>query len=67
VTSRDGGAVGGLIVATGFFRHGVLLAPLAADITLRLMDGHADHRWNVFRPGRFMLAPAPSTAERIPR
>ncbi|WZO35135.1 glycine oxidase ThiO [Microbacterium sp. LWS13-1.2] len=67
VTGRDGGAVGGLIIATGFFRHGVLLAPLAADITLRLLDGHADHRWNAFRPDRFMPANAVPTAERIPR
>ena len=56
----DGGAgrgigrdVEGLIIATGFFRHGVLLTPAAASICRQLMDGNADPRWAAFRPGRF--------------
>jgi glycine oxidase len=46
-------AVAGLIVATGFFRHGVLLTPAAAVICRELMDGFEDGRWDAFRPGRF--------------
>ncbi|MCZ9881084.1 glycine oxidase ThiO [Arthrobacter sp. B2a2-09] len=47
------GTVPGLIVASGFFRHGVLLTPAAAKICVGLMDGTADPRWNKFRPDRF--------------
>ena len=47
------GHVPGLIVATGFFRHGVLLTPAAAAICRELMDGTADIRWKPFNPGRF--------------
>ena len=45
--------VPGLIIATGFFRHGVLLTPAAAAICRDLMDGNADVRWEPFLPGRF--------------
>jgi glycine oxidase len=45
--------VAGLIIATGFFRHGVLLTPAAAAICRQLMDGITDPRWANFRPGRF--------------
>ncbi|KNH16947.1 glycine oxidase [Arthrobacter sp. ZBG10] len=45
--------VPGLIIATGFFRHGILLAPAAAAICRDLMDGHADPRWAPFNPARF--------------
>lgn len=31
--------IGGLLIATGFFRHGVLLAPAAAAICVDLMEG----------------------------
>jgi glycine oxidase len=48
----------GLIVATGFFRHGVLLAPIAAQFCMKLLDGIADSRWSRFRPDRFSLTPA---------
>ncbi|MEV4686865.1 glycine oxidase ThiO [Microbacterium sp. LWH3-1.2] len=67
VRSRNGAAVPGLVVATGFFRHGVLLAPLAADIALGLIDGRADPRWSPFRPDRFTTAPADLLAERLHR
>ncbi|MEA5453176.1 glycine oxidase ThiO [Sinomonas sp. JGH33] len=59
----DGGApphaqdVAGLIVATGFFRHGVLLTPAAARICVDLLDGRADERWHAFRPDRFARVP----------
>jgi glycine oxidase len=45
--------VAGLIVATGFFRHGVLLTPAAAAICRDLMDGAEDPRWLPFTPSRF--------------
>ena len=45
--------VAGLIIATGFFRHGVLLTPAAAAICRELMDGVTDPRWAAFRPDRF--------------
>jgi glycine oxidase len=45
--------VAGLIIATGFFRHGVLLTPAAAAICRQLMDGITDSRWTAFRPARF--------------
>jgi glycine oxidase len=43
----------GLIIATGFFRHGVLLAPAAAAICRDLMDGRQDQRWEAMSPTRF--------------
>jgi glycine oxidase len=48
-----GGDVAGLIIATGFFRHGILLTPAAAAICRQLMDGITDSRWAAFRPARF--------------
>ncbi|WP_346959586.1 glycine oxidase ThiO [uncultured Arthrobacter sp.] len=45
--------IAGLIVATGFFRHGVLLTPVAAAICRALLDGQPDPRWARFRPDRF--------------
>lgn len=49
--------VQGLIIATGFFRHGILLTPAAAAICRELMDGREDPRWAPFNPGRFSPAP----------
>lgn len=51
--SNRGGHIAGLIIATGFFRHGVLLSPAAGAICRDLMDGTADPRWEPFNPGRF--------------
>lgn len=47
------GHVPGLIIATGFFRHGVLLAPAAAAVCRALLDGAEDPRWAPFNPARF--------------
>lgn len=55
------GHVPGLIIATGFFRHGVLLTPAAAAICRELLDGKADPRWAPFRPERFSR-PATATS-----
>ena len=43
----------GLLIATGFFRHGVLLMPAAAQICADLLDGVTDPRWAPFAPDRF--------------
>ena len=43
----------GLLIATGFFRHGVLLMPVAAQICSDLLDGVTDPRWEPFAPDRF--------------
>ncbi|MFP3570947.1 hypothetical protein, partial [Paraburkholderia sp. SIMBA_030] len=43
----------GLVIATGFFRHGVLLTPVAAKIVGGLLDGFSDPRWSISRPDRF--------------
>lgn len=51
--SSGGPDIPGLIIATGFFRHGILLAPAAAAICSQLMEGRADRRWAAFRPDRF--------------
>ena len=49
--------IAGLIIATGFFRHGVLLTPIAAQYCLRLIEGITDDRWIRFRPDRFSTPP----------
>jgi len=47
----------GLVLATGHFRAGVLLAPVTADtITAYLRDGTPDPLWSAFAPGRFAAA-----------
>lgn len=51
--------VPGLIIATGFFRHGVLLAPAAAAICRALMEGREDRRWAAMSPSRFSRPKAP--------
>ena len=53
VAGPDGPDIAGLIIATGFFRHGVLLTPVAAA-DLPAADGRQpDPRWDRFRPDRF--------------
>lgn len=47
------GEIAGLMIATGFFRHGILLTPAAARICCELLDGTVDSRWKHFRPDRF--------------
>ncbi|WP_248759781.1 glycine oxidase ThiO [Pseudarthrobacter sp. SSS035] len=55
LTPRRGNTanIAGLMVATGFFRHGVLLAPAAAAICRDLLDGRTDPRWGALSPARF--------------
>ena len=54
------GDIAGLIIATGFFRHGILLTPAAAEICRQLLDGAADPRWARFRPDRFAAGTEPA-------
>ena len=65
----------GLVIATGFFRHGVLLTPIAAQICLDILDGELDDRWAQFRPDRFSVPgdrrpllkhPMPVLTDRVP-
>lgn len=53
----------GLLIATGFFRHGVLLMPVAAQICADLLDGVADPRWEPFAPDRFSPTSASQSIE----
>ncbi|BCW76374.1 glycine oxidase ThiO [Arthrobacter sp. FX8] len=59
------GHVPGLIIATGFFRHGVLLTPAAAAICRELLDGRADPRWGPFSPDRFSRPATAATSPHI--
>jgi glycine oxidase len=44
----------GLVVATGHYRNGVLLAPVTADgVATLLADGSLPAGWSCFDPGRF--------------
>ncbi len=52
-SGTDADHIQGLIIATGFFRHGVLLTPAAAAICTELLDGTIDPRWAPFSPDRF--------------
>jgi glycine oxidase len=53
----------GLVLATGHFRSGVLLAPVTADtVTQYLLTGQADPLWTAFAPGRFAVAAVPGSA-----
>ena len=60
----SGQDVEGLIIATGFFRHGVLLTPAAGAICRDLLDGQPDPRWAGFRPDRFS-GPHDSSSHRL--
>ena len=47
----------GLVLATGHFRAGVLLAPVTADtVAAYLTGGEPDPLWAAFTPGRFAAA-----------
>ncbi|WP_411732229.1 glycine oxidase ThiO [Paeniglutamicibacter sp.] len=59
VASADGPDVPGLLIATGFFRHGVLLTPIAAHVIVELIAGRRDPAWDRFRPDRFSPALQP--------
>ncbi|MFC6356789.1 glycine oxidase ThiO [Luethyella okanaganae] len=52
----DGESIAGLVVATGFYRHGVLLSPVAADLCRRVVDGESPSSLDAFHPDRFSQA-----------
>lgn len=56
-----GRAADGLVVATGFFRHGVLLAPAAARYSADLIEGTGRSPDPAFAPDRFGSTPIGST------
>ncbi|MET0871531.1 MAG: glycine oxidase ThiO [Paeniglutamicibacter terrestris] len=56
VEAANGTVLPGLLIATGFFRHGVLLAPIAARIITELLAGVRDPAFDHFRPDRFSPA-----------
>ncbi|SED81594.1 glycine oxidase [Arthrobacter alpinus] len=60
VAGTRGKDIPGLIIATGFFRHGVLLTPIAAHITRQLLGNITDLAWECFRPDRFSPALQPT-------
>lgn len=62
-TAGETAEIPGLIIATGFFRHGVLLTPIAARYCLHLIEGTADERWSGFRPDRFSASPTRSATQ----
>jgi glycine oxidase len=57
-------AVPGLHWATGHYRHGVLLAPITAELLVAALLGEDDARAAPFSPLRFAPAPSPVRGER---
>ena len=54
IDTRSPIGTGGLIVAAGHFRNGVLLSAVTADAVVALLAGQTPHRaWAPFHPGRF--------------
>jgi len=59
------GAIPGLHWATGHYRHGVLLAPITAEIVVgALLDEQPDELASAFSPARFASAAADAAAVR---
>jgi glycine oxidase len=53
------GAIGGMLLATGHYRNGVLLAPVTAEAIAALLCGEEpDVDLAIFRPGRFAATEA---------
>jgi glycine oxidase len=46
------GSLDGLIVATGHYRNGILLAPLTAEAVVSLLAGEEPTGWDAFAPSR---------------
>jgi len=58
------GGPGGLLLATGHYRNGILMSPVTADaITARLTGQQAAPEWEPFAPGRFGADAVPASAE----
>lgn len=53
IGTEDPVGTGGIIIAAGHFRNGILLSAATADAVGALLDGQAPHHaWTPFRPGR---------------
>jgi glycine oxidase len=52
------GAADGLVIATGHYRNGILLAPLTGEAVASLLAGEELEGWEPFAPGRFSEAVA---------
>jgi glycine oxidase len=48
------GAVDGLVLATGHYRYGILLAPLTGAAVAALLAGEEPDGWDAFAPARFL-------------
>jgi glycine oxidase len=58
-----GFGVGGLLLATGHYRNGILMSPATADAVVALATGQPPAaEWEPFTPGRFLAAPAAGRA-----
>jgi len=55
-----GSGIGGLLVATGHYRNGILLSPVTADAALAHLTGQPPApEWEPFSPQRFAAAVTP--------
>jgi len=55
----------GLLIATGHFRNGILLAPITAKLIAEwITQQHSSVNWDVFSPMRFAKVVAHTTSER---
>ncbi|MDQ2815079.1 MAG: glycine oxidase ThiO [Actinomycetota bacterium] len=63
-----GCGIGGLMLATGHYRNGILMSPVTADAIVACLTGQpASAEWEPFTPGRFVAgrpAAVPSAAGR---
>lgn len=66
VAGEGGQDIPGLIIATGFFRHGVLLTAMAGQLCRQLLGGITDLAWLPFRPDRFSRTLSPNLCPTLP-
>jgi glycine oxidase len=60
----DAGGPGGLLLATGHYRNGILMSPVTADaIVAHLTGQQAAPEWEPFAPGRFGADAGPASTE----
>jgi glycine oxidase len=60
----DAGGPGGLLLATGHYRNGILMSPVTADaIVAHLTGQQAAPEWEPFAPGRFGPDAGPASTE----
>ncbi len=60
-----GFGVGGLLLATGHYRNGILMSPVTADAIVACLTGQPPAaEWEPFTPGRFTARPAAAEGPR---